>query len=206
MANEGRTMAYLHQLGYPVPAIDEVSEDGLDLVMERVDGPSMVQAIGSAPWRVRRYGHILADLHTHLHNVPPPDFLASTPGLTGNSVVHLDLHPLNVIIGKKGPVVIDWSNASLGDPDTDVGLAWVLMAAGEIPGGRVTSTMLGWGRSLLVDSFLTSFDRQQVASKLRRIVAVKALDPHMSPKETDRMWSVVAGAEHKRARAKWRRP
>lgn len=30
----------------------------------------------------------------------------------GDKVVHLDLHPLNVIIGPKGPVVIDWTGAS----------------------------------------------------------------------------------------------
>ena len=200
MANEARTMTYLHQRDYPVPAVDHLSGDGLDLVMERIDGPSMVEAISAAPWALRHHAHTLADLHLQLHDVPRPDFLTPLSTLIGNSVLHLDLHPLNVIISKKGPVVIDWTSASLGDPDMDVGLAWVLMVAGEIPGGHVKSTLLGWGRKLLVDGFLERFDRQAVASKLRTIVEVKVLDAHMRPKERDRMWSVVDRVEGLRAR------
>ena len=40
------------------------------------------------------------------------------------------------MIGAQGPVVIDWPNAARGDPLVDLGLAWVLMAAGEIPRTR----------------------------------------------------------------------
>ena len=43
-------MAYLHEQGYPVPAIEELSDDGLELVMERIEGRSMVDAIAAAPW------------------------------------------------------------------------------------------------------------------------------------------------------------
>ena len=42
MAGEARTMEYLRGHGYPVPAVEEISDDGTDLVMERIDGPSMV--------------------------------------------------------------------------------------------------------------------------------------------------------------------
>ncbi|HXX89290.1 MAG TPA: phosphotransferase [Acidimicrobiales bacterium] len=194
-------MTYLRQRGYPVPAVEEISADGSDLVMERIDGPSMVQAIGDAPWTVKRHARMLAELHVQLHELTPPDFLERISVLSGNSVLHLDLHPLNVIIGPHGPVVIDWSNASVGDPDIDVGLAWVLMAAGEIPGVRVKSTILGWVRSLLVRGFVARFDREEVASKLRSIVEVKVRDPHMSPKETDRMWRVVDRAERRASRS-----
>jgi len=194
MAREARTMAYLHAQGYPVPAVEEVSDDGRDLVMERIDGPSMVQAVEKAPWTLRRQGRALADLHRRLHDLRAPDFLAAAPVGHGDRVVHLDLHPLNVLLAPNGPVVIDWSNVALGDPLVDVGLAWVLMAAGQIPGGRVKNTVLGWARSLLVNAFLAPFDREQVSQVLREVVAWKVQDPHMSEAEVRGMWRVAEGA------------
>ena len=191
---EARVMAYLHGLGYPVPEVEEVSADGRDLVMERVDGPSMVQAIGSSPWTVRRQGKLLGELHRQLHDLPAPDFLTSAPVGEGHRLVHLDLHPLNVLIGPKGPVVIDWTGACIGDPDVDVGLAWALMACGQIPGGRAVASLLGLGRSLLVNAFLSGFDRAAVGAKLHEVVAWKVADPHMSKEEVAAMWRLVERA------------
>lgn len=197
LSYEARVMEYLHDQGYPVPAVEEISEDGSELVIERVDGPSMVQAIGDAPWTVRHCARMLADLHLQLHDIPASDFLRPAPLGTGEAVLHLDLHPLNVIIGRNGPMVIDWTNAALGDPDLDVGLAWVLMAAGEIPGNRMAAVLLGLGRNLLVNGFLARFDRQQVATKLRAVVELKVQDPHMSKGEVRNMWRVVERAERR---------
>jgi aminoglycoside phosphotransferase (APT) family kinase protein len=191
MALEAQTMEYLHRQGYPVPAIDQVSDDGCDLVMERVDGLSMVEWLGRKPWTVRRQGAILADLHRRLHEIRGPAFLPAAPIGRGEHLVHLDLHPLNVIIGPKGPVVIDWTSASRGDPAVDVGLAWVLMAAGEIPGGGLKTRVLGAFRSLLVNSFVERFDRATIAGCLKEVVAWKVRDPNMSEKEQQAMWRVV---------------
>jgi len=41
LAKEARSMDYFHSQGYPVPTIEELSADGLELVMERVEGRSM---------------------------------------------------------------------------------------------------------------------------------------------------------------------
>lgn len=195
MVCEARTMAYLHALGFPVPAVEEVSEDGSDLVMERIQGPSMVEALGRAPWSIARQARVLAELHRDLHDVAPPDFLGSAPLGQGDCLLHLDLHPLNVILGPSGPVVIDWTNACIGDPHIDVAVAWALMSAGAIPGGGVKATVLGWGRPLLVNRFLTHFDRNLVARQLRAVVAWKVTDPNMSPQEVRAMWRVVERAE-----------
>ena len=62
-------MDYLHRCGYPVPAIEKISNDGLDLIMERIDGPTMMQAISNSPWTVRRLAHLLADV-SHLARGP----------------------------------------------------------------------------------------------------------------------------------------
>lgn len=193
LESEARVMEYLRGQGYPVPAVESLSEDGCDLVMERVAGPSMVQAVARAPWTVRRQGAVLADLHRRLHEVPAPDFLPPAPAwAAGTSILHLDLHPLNVLLGPRGPVVIDWPNAVVGDPDVDVALAWALMEAGEIPGGGVAAKLLGLGRSLLVRGFLARSDRRQVARRLADVVEWKAADPHMSRREVVAMRRLAA--------------
>ncbi len=83
MAGEARTMSYARDHGYPVPAVEELSDDGTDLVMERIDGPSMVEALGRRPWTVRRQGAVLAELHRRLHEIPAPDFLGAAPDRPG---------------------------------------------------------------------------------------------------------------------------
>lgn len=198
IANEARIMDYVHGQGYPVPAISEASDDGTELVMERIDGVSMVEALGRTPWKVRQLGKMLASLHNQLHEIAPPDFLDAAPVGQGTSILHLDLHPLNVMVGPKGPVVIDWSNAKIGDPAIDVALAWVLMAAGEIPGGGLKTKILGFGRTLLVNSFTSNVDVAAAAKQLRAVVTVKVTDPHMSPKEIAGMWRVVELVEARR--------
>jgi hypothetical protein len=160
--------------------------------MERVDGPSMVGWLSRRPWTVRTQGGILADLHHHLHAIPPPPFLPAAPvGAGGEEFLHLDLHPLNVIISSTGPVVIDWANAARGQAATDAALAWVLMAAAEVPGGRLKGRLLGSFRGLLVRSFLDHFERDSLVGALKEAVAWKVRDPHMAPNEQQAMWRLV---------------
>ncbi len=180
-------MTYVREQGFPVPAIEEVSDDGSELVMERIDGPSMVGAISKAPWSGLHQADTLAELHTRLHAIEAPDFLAAAPVGVGSRLVHMDLHPLNVMIGPAGPVVIDWTNAARGDPDVDVAIAWLLMSAGEVPAGGVVDRLLGWGRSILVKRFISHFERSEVAAVLPEVVAWKEKDAHMSEREIDGM-------------------
>jgi aminoglycoside phosphotransferase (APT) family kinase protein len=188
MDAEARIMRYLHDQGYPVPAVEDISEDGLDLVMERIEGLTMVDALGKYPWRVRRIALALADLHLSLHALRAPDFLAGAPVGDGDRILHLDLHPLNVIMSPKGPIVIDWARACRGDPAVDVAVAWMLMSAGEIPGAGFKTKLIGVGRHLAVNAFMSRFDEADVACRLRAVIAWKADDPNMSPAEIATMW------------------
>jgi aminoglycoside phosphotransferase (APT) family kinase protein len=192
MTVEAQTMDFLRQQGYPVPAIAELSQDGSELAMERVDGPSMLGWLSRRPWTVRSEGAILAHLHHRLHDILPPSFLPTAPlGGAGEHFLHLDLHPLNVIISSKGPVVIDWSNAARGQASMDVALAWVLMAAAEVPGGRLKGRLLGSFRGLLVNSFLDHFERGPLVRALQEVVAWKVHDPHMAAAEQQAMRRIV---------------
>lgn len=195
MASEARTMEYLRSQGYPVPAVEEISADGTDLVMERIDGRSMVEDMGRRPWTIRQQGAVLADLHRRLHEIPPPSFLPPAPVGSGDRLLHLDLHPLNVMISRRGPVVIDWPNAVRGDPAVDVAVAWMLMAVGEIPGGRIKASVLGFGRSVLVKSFLSAFDLAPVKAILRDVVTWKIRAANILPAEQAAMWRIVSSVE-----------
>lgn len=53
---------------------------------------------------------------------------AATTGCGGHRVIHLDLHPENVVLTAQGPVVIDWRNARDGSPDLDVAMSALILA------------------------------------------------------------------------------
>ena len=191
LAAEAEIMEYVRRHGYPVPAVDRLSEDGTELVMERVEGPSMAADLGRRPWTLRRGGALLGDLHRRLHRIPAPSGLRVAPVGSGTTLVHLDLHPLNVLMTRRGPVVIDWANAAVGDAAVDVALTWVLMKAGEIPGGRVKAAVMGRGRQAVIGSFLAGFDLTPVRAVMGAAVDWKTTDPHMSERECSRMRAVA---------------
>jgi RIO-like serine/threonine protein kinase len=106
-------MRYLRQAGYPVPEVFDA--DGPDLVMARLEGPDMLADLAARPWRMARYAQVLAGRHDRLHQLAAPAGLFRPFG-SGDRVMHLNLHPGNVMLTADGPVVIDWSNASAGRP------------------------------------------------------------------------------------------
>jgi len=187
MAEEARAMTFAREQGYPVPAIDEVSDDGTELVMERVEGPLMVQVLERRPWTLARNAVLLANLHKRLHDIEAPEWLTPSEGAPGDRLLHLDLHPLNVIMTAEGPVVIDWSNARRGHALTDVALTWLLLASGEIPGGGLRVRAIGRFRALFVSRFVGQFDIDEVRRHLPGVTQWKLTDPHMSEREKQAM-------------------
>jgi tRNA A-37 threonylcarbamoyl transferase component Bud32 len=192
MADEARIMEYVRARGYPVPAVEGVSDDGLRLVMQSIEGLNMVDTLMRRPWAVRHYGRLLADLHHALHRLAGPSWLGASPIAAGDRVVHLDLHPLNVIMSATGPVVIDWTNAKRGDAAADLAMTWILLEAGSVPSNRVMGALVRPLRRMLIDAFLGSFDVAAVVPGLRRVVEWKVHDPNMSADEQAAMWRLVA--------------
>ena len=119
---EVAVMAHVRTHGYPAPEVFDV--DGTDLVMERIVGVTMVDDLAARPWRVRRHADTWADLHRRLRDVPVGALATSIEPRFGppDGVIHLDFHPLNIMLTGDGPVVFDWTNAALGPPAADVAL------------------------------------------------------------------------------------
>ncbi|SEQ70255.1 tRNA A-37 threonylcarbamoyl transferase component Bud32 [Lentzea albida] len=125
LRREAEMMSYLSGYGIPVPRVHEATED--ELVMQYVPGPRMSEEIGRKPWLAGGLGAELADLHHRLDVIPAPDFLSGEGDL-----LHLDLHPGNVVLGPEGPVVLDWASATKGDRRLDVALSWVSLAVAHL--------------------------------------------------------------------------
>src|SRR5262249_51128805 len=135
IAHEARIMQYVAEFGYPVPRIEDVRADGTEIVMERIDGPILMDHMIKRPWSMPATMRRLADLHDQLHDIPAPEWLRPLDP-PGDAMLHLDLHPLNVMLSERGPVVIDWGNACRGDGLTDVAMTYVLMVGPRMPAPR----------------------------------------------------------------------
>ncbi|MER6170756.1 phosphotransferase [Streptosporangium sp. NPDC001681] len=177
---EARLMTYLSAQGYPVPRVHEVTDT--DLVLQRLHGPTMLEALRRRPWRTTAYGRLLGELHDTLHAVTAPDWLPRRfAGESDHRVLHLDLHPANVILTDRGPSVIDWCNAAAGDPAADVAQTLVLVRNGDVS---------GFAARLRRRALLRAFQREcrtDPASRTAEVVTARLADPNVTATEAARL-------------------
>jgi len=130
-------------------------------VWERVDGTLMWQLVVDRPDQSAALGRLLADVQHALFVLVAPVILprqrdrlvskirkaAATidaslgralaflpPEVSTPRLCHGDLHPSNVILGANGPMIVDWFDASRGDPIADVARSSVtLLSDGANP-------------------------------------------------------------------------
>jgi aminoglycoside phosphotransferase (APT) family kinase protein len=162
---EALAMRHAASNGYPVPQVLEVLADAL--VLERIDGPTMVEDVKRRPWRLRPHASLLAELHKRLHEIVAPANLPEASG--GDRLLHLDLHPNNVILSPRGAVVLDWTNARRGDPALDVALTWIIAATSGGLLGRI-----------FVRPFLAHFERAELLQALPAAAGWRLADPNVT--------------------------
>ncbi|MDX3804197.1 phosphotransferase [Streptomyces sp. AK04-3B] len=182
---EAVVMAYLAERGYPVPCLRDPTAAGgsttprADLVMQRLHGPSMLQALLQGMITAKEAGAGLADLLHRLHSVP-----ARVSADPVNRILHLDLHPDNVMLTSDRPVVIDWRNTEEGPPGLDWGMSALILA--QVAAGNTALAELA--RAVLA-SLLTHLgpaitlgntDSGCLAQARKR----RAADPSMNESET----------------------
>lgn len=141
VTREVAVMRHVGRHGFPVPVVHGTYVDPAGVttgvVLERVEGPSLVEAALSGRTTAAEVGRVLARLHDRLHRIPLdglPPLPDAEPAQPGDVVVHLDLHPANVLLAPAGPVLIDWANARTGPATLDTGVSALTVAAALIAG------------------------------------------------------------------------
>lgn len=178
-------MRHVRQHGYPVPNVHSVS--GAEMVMDRVDGRSLLTELAARPWRAPRVGRTMADLHRRLADVPIDGVEMRVSSEPVEAIVHGDLHPGNVIVTEDGPVVIDWEGASLGPRDADAATLWLLLTVAEIDGmARPMRLVVPVVRRIVLAAFLAAAGRPRPAT-VSAVCDDRANDPNMRPSELDRI-------------------
>lgn len=170
VTGEAEVMDHARRHGCPVPELYGTGPG--EMVLQRLHGPTMAEALLSGTVSTADAGAELARLLARLHTVPAR---GTTPG---DRLLHLDLHPENVVLTASGPVVIDWCNAADGPPGLDVAMTALILAqvaVGSDPRAGAAGTLL--------DAFL-----RRVAvhpGHLEAVVARRRADPHQTGEERD---------------------
>jgi aminoglycoside phosphotransferase (APT) family kinase protein len=186
---EAKIMERARAHGVPVPEVLEA--DGPDIVMERVDGPTMLADLARRPWRLLSHAAVLARLHAQVHAVPGLDWLR-TPLGDGGALLHMDLHPGNVLLSARGPVLIDWEGAARGPAEADLALCWVVVALSEVPGPAWQRAVGRAGQRLFADTVLRRSGLSVDAACRAQAARFRLLDPHLRPGEAARIRRVLA--------------
>jgi aminoglycoside phosphotransferase (APT) family kinase protein len=162
VASEAALMRYLYGRGYPVPRT-------------RPDHPAGLVAEG---------GTTLARLLRQLHGIPARG--SRTPEAR---ILHLDLHPENVMLTADGPVVIDWSNAEEGPPGLDWAMSALILAQAALGSPPDVAAGIGIGLAALLGNAGGDVD---ALAHLPQAAARRAADPCMSRLEIARLDEAVA--------------
>lgn len=183
LEREAEVMEYVRRAGFPAPAVHEIGARGTELFMERLVGPSMMDVILCSPLRLPALAKTLARLHRQLGAITAPAAMPQLPD-GGSSVVHFDLHPMNVLMTAKGPFVIDWATAARGQSASDVASTWVIVQSSQIPGSTFERALANLGRRAFLSAFLhASGQRDAARHALPVVITARLADPHLAEPE-----------------------
>jgi hypothetical protein len=160
----------------------------------------MLDFVASRPWTVPAQARLLARLHDLVHRVPLAGLpeLPPLPGLTGpadgDALLHHDLHPQNVILTGRGPMIIDWEGTARGPAIADVALTWAIIGFSEIPLPPVRGAAARMVQGAFTRSFVRAAGPLDQAWRTTAI-RMRLTDPNVLPSEADRMRKLLAFAQ-----------
>jgi aminoglycoside phosphotransferase (APT) family kinase protein len=100
-------------------------------------------------------------------------------------LVHMDMHPLNVILGPRGPVVIDWTNAGEGDPEFDVAYSQVVLSTSETDFDPVVGFIARTFQRQFVRAYLRGVGVSPSRESVARAIEHRLKDRHVRPGERE---------------------
>lgn len=148
---EAQVMHHVAAHGVPVPAVHTAC--GADMEMDRLRGQTLLEALIVGARDLRDAASILAELHQLVHAVP------ARSGAEDLVVLHLDLHPANVFLDdERGPVIIDWNNATDGPADLDAAVTALIMAEASVTENPEVPENLRRAVPEILEAFLRAVD------------------------------------------------
>lgn len=160
--HEAEYTAAVRSVGVPTPdVLDVIHVDGrCAIVFEHIDGESMWARMCASPSDLPALTAELASVHRLILGASLPRGLGGSVVRTcrkidevvlltreergamtraamalprGAALLHGDLHPGNVLMARRGPVVIDWFDSAIGHPIGDVVRSALLMRPTQDP-------------------------------------------------------------------------
>jgi Ser/Thr protein kinase RdoA (MazF antagonist) len=185
---EAHISQIVHATGLLVPACGGRIEIGgrSGILFECIDGPSMLRQLGAKPWTAIPLLHAFADLHVsmHTHSMPalpsqrqhlaqeirqasalPAEWTAAALVALdqlpdGNRLCHGDYHPDNVLLSPHGPIIIDWSEATAGNPIGDVARTALIFRMGAPPPGGMSRLLSGPTRAFAQSMYVRRYRKR----------------------------------------------
>lgn len=99
---------------------------------------------------------------------------------------HGDFHPDNIIMSRRGPVIIDWSDATKGNPAADVARTRLLISVGAPVEGRIS----GWLAKLARKRVLSLYTKLYLA---RSSISSESIEAWQLPVALTRMTEDIPG-------------
>lgn len=160
------------------------------LILEKVDGKTLIALAIANPAMAHRIPGLMSELQIQMHqihtdkirsyrqlvldtlNSEPLSFLTEQEKAAavsrisgmpdGDSILHLDYHPDNIMSDGKTATIIDWMTAARGDPAADVAATLYLLNEGEmIPGlNRVLALVLEQVRRHLCRKYYSAYKQK----------------------------------------------
>ena len=188
---EAHISQIVHATGLPVPASGGMIEiEGRHgILFEHIDGPSMLHQLGAKPWTAIALLHAFADLHVRMHAHTMREFPSQRLHLTqeirrasalpakwtaaalaaldhlpdGNRLCHGDYHPDNVLMSPHGTIIIDWSEATAGNPIADVARTALIFRMGAPPPGGMSRLLIGPTRAFAQSMYVRRYRKRYPA-------------------------------------------
>jgi Ser/Thr protein kinase RdoA (MazF antagonist) len=157
------------------------------LVLERIVGPTMQEVLLAQPGSLPENAAQLADLHHRLHRIASPDGLPSRGD--GDRLLHLDLHPRNIILGPSGPIVIDWANAARGPAALDPAFAIAVFVTAKANVGPAERE----GINAFIHAFASHFDRVELDAVMPFAIELRRADRNVTDAERAELAALEPG-------------
>lgn len=202
--------------GVPSPAPGQIVDVNgrRGLIYERLEGISMLQDMNARPWMLFKHARVLAELQVQINQqsiTGLPTYkdrlnydISNTSELSedlrekvfsmlealpdGQNLCHGDYHPGNVIITKRGPLVIDWMTACSGSPWADVARSRLLLSIGAKAAGKQVRPIIRFVVKLYHHTYLNRYhslmpDTANELGRWKPVIAAGRLNEGIAPEQ-----------------------